>query len=94
MSRRPNWEIVLRAMQKDIAVELDGHTFCLINDRLCMRLLSYKNEGGSLAFSEERWVASDLLFNSFIELCEVLSEDQIVNIVASTTMRSMENTPS
>ena len=91
---RPNWEIVLRALQQqpgDRTVEIDNCKYGWHDGKLCHIL--YKWKGGSDIFKdphdEEIWAESEMSLNNFIRLCEDMTEEEIVGIAANAALQSM-----
>lgn len=87
MKRKPNWQIVWNAMEAGVEIELHGLTYVVVDGKLCARMHVYHN-GGSLDREpdEIRYLVSDISLNDFIEECNKLSEEKIIDYAASSVL--------
>lgn len=92
ISRRPKFEIVITALRRnasELKLELpDGRTVGWLDGKLCQILfvwISGNYTDSKRECDEERWVESDIPFNTFDALCEQLSDETIATLVFQAT---------
>ena len=90
--RRAPWEIVVRALSVDVEVVLpDDFTYVMIDGDLCYKLQIWRDGKTFEDEPEVEYRISDIGWNSFKQVCELLSEEDLTNIVYSTVMRKTRN---
>lgn len=96
-SRRPNFEIVLKAIREregQLTVHLPmGIDVGWYDGKLCYILSVWRGipKGTDTEPDEEHWVECNMSVNAFNEQCAQLSEETIVNLVFSTAMKRVRN---
>ena len=80
---RPNWEIVMRAMNLGMEIKMpDGYTYTMVDGKLCLRLEYWEDASKLSEPSDEiRWVESAMSLNDFIKYCEGFDEQKIAGFV-------------
>lgn len=93
IKRRPNYEIVLRAMRNGAEVEMpDNNTYTIVDDTLCVKMKVWKGGHSPIVTTEPdeiHYIEADILFNTFSKWCDKLSEEQIIGLVFQLTMKNM-----
>jgi hypothetical protein len=89
MNKRKNFEVVLSALiageDREFTLELpDGLTYGWHQNKLC-NILNVWTVSKTTSEPDETWVvASTTDFNSFVELCDQIPDDELVNIIFQT----------
>ena len=93
--RRPAYDIVLRAMNNGIEVELsDGNTYAMIDNMLCIKMKVWKD--GRSPFrdpepDEIRYHDFALPFNVFSKMCDEMSEEQLMGLIFQNVMKKQRD---
>lgn len=82
--KRPNYEIVLRALESGLEVEIDGYVYGIQGLLLCTKVV--RCISGSDIVEEEVWLSSDMSVSRFITECEALSEKTITILIMNMTL--------
>lgn len=93
---RPKWEVVFRALQRGLEINLhDGLIYALVDGELCHKLDMYTclESLENQTPDEVWWVKSDMSLNTFIKLCNNIPADEFLSIGFSSAMKSMHNSP-
>ena len=94
IKRRPNYDIILRALHNGAEVEFpDGFKYCLLDNKLCFLMRVWKNGRSPTRDKEpdeERWHECDMPFNLFMKYCEQFTEEDIMSLVFQNTLGKMK----
>lgn len=89
--RRPNCEIVLRALHNGQEIEFpDGYVYSIIDNKLCFRIYIWKDHIHDGEPDEIRWLEDNLSLNKFLEYCNVLPDKQIISLAANNALMGMK----
>jgi len=92
--KKPNWQIVYRAMEFGKEIELiDMYKYTVVDGKLCV-ILKYWNDTSSVFNDppdEIRYSESTMPLNMFVEYCEAFSEEDMIGFVYYNAMKGKKN---
>lgn len=91
--RRPNHDIVLRALDVGVEVTLpNGYTYEMFEDQLHFQMKVWLNGRSPTRDNEPdeiRLCVADMTMNYFMKQCDLMSEEDIIGLAAATALRKI-----
>ena len=92
--QRPCYEIVLNALKQspgERTILVDGITFGWNKGKLCHAFKRWKgsmfnDDGTTREPDDEMWMVSEVSFNAFVDMCNKIPQEEIVNICFQSAM--------
>lgn len=93
LTTRPKWEIVLRALKTGVPVYVGHYDYKLVKagDPITTPSGVYESDHDVLCYmmsgAETYTLPADIPMNSFFEMCETLTEEDCIHIIASSVLK-------
>lgn len=88
IKRRPNYDIVLRGLKNGFEIKLpDGEVCAMVDNTLYLARKVWINKQPDGKPDRVEYVEFDISFNSFMRLCNQLTEEEIFSIVSRNALK-------